>query len=30
VDALRYSLTFRTIAEGFSVDTEKLSLEKFD
>ena len=29
VDALRYSLTFRTVAEGFTVDTEKLSLEKF-
>jgi alkylated DNA repair dioxygenase AlkB len=29
VDALRYSLTFRTIAEGFRVDIEKLSLEKF-
>ena len=29
VDALRYSLTFRTVAEGFRVDTEKLSLEKF-
>jgi alkylated DNA repair dioxygenase AlkB len=28
VDALRYSLTFRTVAEGLRVDTEKLSLEK--
>jgi alkylated DNA repair dioxygenase AlkB len=28
VDALRYSLTFRTVAEDFSVDTEKLSLEE--
>ena len=26
VDALRYSLTFRTVAEGSSVDTVKLSL----
>jgi alkylated DNA repair dioxygenase AlkB len=29
VDALRYSLTFRTVAKGFTIDTEKLSLEKF-
>jgi alkylated DNA repair dioxygenase AlkB len=29
VDALRYSLTFRTLPEDFKVDTEKLSLEKF-
>jgi alkylated DNA repair dioxygenase AlkB len=28
VDALRYSLTFRTVSEGLRVDTEKLSLEK--
>ena len=28
VDTLRYSLTFRTVAEGFRVDAEKLSLEK--
>jgi alkylated DNA repair dioxygenase AlkB len=29
VDALRYSLTFRTVAQGFTLDTENLSLEKF-
>jgi alkylated DNA repair dioxygenase AlkB len=29
VDALRYSLTFRTVAEGFRLDTKNLSLEKF-
>jgi alkylated DNA repair dioxygenase AlkB len=29
VDTQRYSLTFRTVADGFSVDTEKLSLEEF-
>ena len=26
VDALRYSLTFRTVAEGFTLDIEKLSI----
>ncbi len=29
VDTLRYSLTFRTVAAGFRVNAEKLSLEKF-
>jgi alkylated DNA repair dioxygenase AlkB len=29
VDARRYSLTFRTVADGFAVDTERLSLEEF-
>jgi alkylated DNA repair dioxygenase AlkB len=28
VDAVRYSLTFRTVAEGLRVEIEKLSLEK--
>jgi alkylated DNA repair dioxygenase AlkB len=29
VDALRYSLTFRTFAEGFTLGTQNLFLEKF-
>lgn len=29
VGALRYSLTFRTFAEGFTIDTQNLSFEKF-
>jgi alkylated DNA repair dioxygenase AlkB len=29
VDTLRYSLTVRTVSNGFRVDTVKLSLEKF-